>query len=955
VPRTPNAAALTKVQTRLGTEPVTIVEVDWTGTPIAYADKDFLGAEGKIIELSGLDAVAKVGSAGSAGSINITLDDGDGSIKTLLNTNDIHKRPARIYQSYEGLLDGDKFLLFSGEVSSPIVWSEGERTISFSVVNAIEDRELGFAPEDGEFDFVADSAIGVAWPLAFGDVVRVPAVRITEAVRGTSLTHYGQLTLAELETLCAHATTAQQAETVKKVLEGQPLTTTDATYGVAVDNFTSATIALQEYLEALIFDSPTQETDLRSYVDTCKELERWRVFTEEHFSLLAQAEEDLIPLESTPGKEPKSVFKFFTPNYVRNRLPVTTIEFSPEVLAAYRIGKGIPGFDIVIRGTVPETVGLVEQAEIAHAAYLAANWVYTTPEQWEQDALLSLAVSNAQADLGNALFRQSTEEDFVQLGNQNIAQLNVVKLNLEDDLTTFVLTQIAIDGGEEFPQGVQVEIIVNGLHYKGTFAERLFTITQANTPADVSVSISAASEPNQFLLSDPGLQLKGKYLRVNNGVTFCENQNGNKCSISPLLYQQNSNISGPPAEGVGLVFGIPKYDPRFLSGTILETSVYLSKAWMDNIRQSGLPDYATGLSLIRHRDYGIAVGDTVYLAADYKEIYIANLIPSTEIHEVMGLLTVDGEQKLVPIPTQYYTINLNELIAGQNATTLRFNRPLTEFFGEAWTNDVFVSLTSSVGPNTVDIIEHLVDTYTDLTKDAASFAAVHASLAPFPSNFAFLERRGTLGAIEDVAWQARSVAYVKDQTIYLKYLAAAEAALETIDESVVDRRTLELTMTKTEELVTEFNALWDSDYARSQLEQRNQIVLRNNIQIYGTVEEEFDFFIYNIQELVVRSASFWLIRYSNTWKIARFKTPINMLRLETFDTVELDFGQDFIASAPVDGIIEEVSYDSENFELEFEVKTPVRSGLLTPYVAFWPANVAVDVEYPTPEDIWAGS
>ena len=954
MPRNPNAAALTKVQTRLGTEPVTVIEVDWSGTPITYADKDFLGAEGKILALSGLDAIVKLGSSGASGSISVTLDDGDGSIKALLNANDIHKRPARIFQSYEGLVDGDKFLLFSGEVSSPIIWSEGQRTISFSIVNTIEDRELGFAPEDGEFDFVADSAIGVAWPLAFGDVVRVPAVRITEAVRGTSLTHYGQLTLAEIETLCAHATTAQQAETVKKVLEGQPLTTTDGTYGVAIDNFTSATISLQEYLEALIFDSPTQESDLIAYVDVCKELERQRVFTEEHISLLAQAEEDLIPLESTPGKEPKSIFKFFTPEFVRNRLPVTTIQFSPEVLAAYRIGVEIPGFDVIIRGTVAETVGLVEQAQIALEAFLAANFPYTTPEQWIQDALLNEILANASEDLGDALFRQATEEDFVRLGNSQIEQLNVVKLRLEDDLTTFVLTQIVVEGGEEFPQGVEVEIIVNGLHYKGTFAERLFTIIQANTPADVSINISTASEPNQFLLNDPTVQLKGKYLLVNGGVTFCENQNGNKCSISPLLYKQNSNIVGPPAEGVGTVFGIPKYDPRFLNGSIRKTSVYLSKAWMDLVRNSGDPDYAIGLSLIRHVDYGIAIGDTVYLAADYKEIYIANLIPSTQIHEVMGIRTIDGEQKLIPIPSQYYTINLNELIAGQNATTLRFNRPLTEFFGEAWENDVFVSLTSSVGPNTVDIIEHLMDTYTDLSKDAASFAAVRASLDPFPSNFAFLERRGTLGAIEDIAWQARSVAYVKDQVLFLKFLAADDAAIETIDESVVDRRTLELTMTKTEDLITEFCALWDSDYARSQRERRNQIVLRNNIQIYGTIEEEFDFFIYNIQELVVRSASFWLIRYSNTWKIVKFKTPLNMLRLEAFDTVELDFGQDFISTDPVNAIIEEVSYNSENFELEFLVKTPVRSGLLTPYVAFWPANIDVDIEYPTPEDLFAG-
>jgi len=954
--RTPNANALTKVQTRLGTEPVTVVEVDWAGAVITYADKDFLGAQGKILTVSGLDTIVKIGSSGASGSISLTLDDTDGTIKAILNVNDIHKRPARIYQSYEGLVDGDKFLLFSGQVSSPIIWNEGTRQVSFTVVNIIEDRELGFAPEDGEFDFVAERAIGVPWPLAFGDVVRVPATRITEAVRGTSLTHYGQITLPELDQLCSLAITAQAAETAQKIADKLPLETTVISYGVVIDNLTSATISLNEFLSALIFDSPTQEANLRSYVDVCKELERWRVFVEEHVSFLAEAEEDLTQLQSTPGKVAKSIFKFFEPTFIRNLRPVTTISFTPEVLDAYRIGKDIPGFDVVIRGAVPETIGLVDQAQLALDEYIADNWVYTTQAQWDQDALLNQILSNASQDLNIALALQNTSEINITVGNNNIAIKNAEKKILEDALTVFVLTEIIVENGEEFPQGVDVEIIVNGMHFIGQFVGRTFTISQANTPADVGIDILPSLNPNEFILSDPTILLKGKYLLVGGGITFCENQTDGVCSISPILYIQNGSVTGPPPPpAVGLIAGVPKYIYRFLSGSIQQTSVYLSKAWLDLVRGLNLPDYVVGLSNMRQLDYGIEVGDTVYIASDYKEIYIANLIPSTAIHEVMAFRIIDGERKLLPIPTSYYTINLNELIAGQNATTLRFNRPLTEYFGEAWEEDVFVSLTSSVGPNTVDIIEHLMDTYTDLSKDATSFTAVQASVDPFPSNFAFLDRRGTLGAIEDIAWQARCVAYVKDQVLFLKYLAVDETAIETIDESIIDRRTLELTMTPTEDLVTEFCATWDSDYARSQEERRNKIVLRNNIQIYGTNLEEFDFFIYNIQSLVVKSATFWLIRMSNTWKIAKFKTPINMLRLETYDTVELDLGQDFIASAPVNGLVEEVVYNSENYELEFTVKTPVRSGLLTPYVFFWPANVDVSIEYPTPEDIWAGS
>jgi hypothetical protein len=439
--------------------------------------------------------------------------------------------------------------------------------------------------------------------------------------------------------------------------------------------------------------------------------------------------------------------------------------------------------------------------------------------------------------------------------------------------------------------------------------------------------------------------MKGKFCRVNDGITFVENQEGALCSVSPILFSKTGVVSN----GISLEHDI--YDFRQLSGIIHETSVFMSLEWMDLVRSGGKPDFATGLSILRQRDYGFDVGDAVYLASDYKEIYIANLIPSIEIKEVMAFRTIDGVRKLMPIPSRYYTINLSEAIAGQTSTTLRFKRPLTEFYGENWEDQIYVSLVSSVGPNTVDIIEHLVDTYTTLSKDTASFTSVGAAIDAYPSSFALLDRRSTFGTIEEIAWQARCVAYIKDQTIYLKYLAVEEVEIDTVNESIVDERTLELSLTPTEDLVTEFKASWDSDYSA---EKRNKVILRNNIGKYGTISEDYDFYIYNIQDLVIKSATFWIIRLSNTWKIARFKAPLVMLRLETFDTVMMDFQQAWLASAPVKGTVEEVSYDSNTFELDFIVRTSVRAGELISYTLNWPASVAVDVEYPTPTDLFAG-
>jgi len=86
-------------------------------------------------------------------------------------------------------------------------------------------------------------------------------------------------------------------------------------------------------------------------------------------------------------------------------------------------------------------------------------------------------------------------------------------------------------------------------------------------------------------------------------------------------------------------------------------------------------------------------------------------------------------------------------------------------------------------------------------------------------------------------------------------------------------------------------------------------ILRHNVRKYGTKEREFDFYIYNKLDMVLKSATFWLIRYSNTWKKVRFSTPLTKLNLETFDAVTLDFDSPYVANSDVLALVEKADYD----------------------------------------------
>lgn len=187
-----SASSLAKLAQTHGTEPIIVLQIDWTDAGMSqYADRAVEGIPGKILEVGNLDNVVGVSNNDSSQEISIVLDDTDGSIKTIFDNSDIHKRDARVYQLFEGLGVGHKFLLFSGKVSSPIIWDERDRTVKFSIVSQLEDKEVGFSPEEGQFEWLPAAMVGKPWPMIFGKVLDCPALQMNEAVSGTTLTGVG--------------------------------------------------------------------------------------------------------------------------------------------------------------------------------------------------------------------------------------------------------------------------------------------------------------------------------------------------------------------------------------------------------------------------------------------------------------------------------------------------------------------------------------------------------------------------------------------------------------------------------------------------------------------------------------------------------------------------------------------------------------------------------------------
>jgi hypothetical protein len=338
--------------------------------------------------------------------------------------------------------------------------------------------------------------------------------------------------------------------------------------------------------------------------------------------------------------------------------------------------------------------------------------------------------------------------------------------------------------------------------------------------------------------------------------------------------------------------------------------------------------------------------------------YIASIVPGTVL-AVKAYKQMTGERRLVDVPTDLYTVS-NQAYGTVTAVQIVVDQPLSSIVDQGWSDDLYVTFQSTVGPNIVTILKYIIDTYTDLDWDATSFNHVQTKLIPFPANFPILDRKNTITVLQEIAFQARCAIWISNGVFYLKYLPEEPTSADTITVSDLDAdQGIQVELTSTEDIVTKMNVKWRMSWADLSDQDKDKaektIILRHNINKYGVQEQDYDFYIYNQPDIVYKCATFWLIRKSNTWKKIKFKTFLNKLNLETLDAVTLDFAATYVASTDVLATVEKATYNSANNCIDFECLVPVKAGTMTKYRFYWPAALPVTDTWPTAEEIAAGN
>lgn len=317
--------------------------------------------------------------------------------------------------------------------------------------------------------------------------------------------------------------------------------------------------------------------------------------------------------------------------------------------------------------------------------------------------------------------------------------------------------------------------------------------------------------------------------------------------------------------------------------------------------------------------------------------YLVNAIPSTSVLRVRAYRTYQQgvlgltERRLVAVPESLWTwSNVSVQVADGSgslvsitATRIRFPVALGAL-NQGWDDaQVFVTLRSSVGTNIADQIKWLLENRTNVDPNNASFNAAATKLTKYRADFAILADRDALEVAHDLAFQGRSALILNGAQARLTYLSEAPTAADfQLKESNIRRDSFRFELSYVEDVKTVYRAPWRTNYTgdRERLVRR-----RKNVSTFGVRIEQREFWAFQRNSLVRKSADFWNRRRSRCWKLVRCEASIQALAADVLDIPSVQFPFTLLPIGVL-GRVFEVRYTPKPNTLSFLVWIPHESG-----------------------------
>jgi hypothetical protein len=281
--------------------------------------------------------------------------------------------------------------------------------------------------------------------------------------------------------------------------------------------------------------------------------------------------------------------------------------------------------------------------------------------------------------------------------------------------------------------------------------------------------------------------------------------------------------------------------------------------------------------------------------------------------------------QLRTVPSKFYSISYQDLDPDGHfpSTVLSMGTPLS-YINSAWSNDLFVWMQ---GPSLTiaGVMSWIVTNFTALT------IVFHGTntLLNSAANFMISDHKSISGALADLARCCLAAVWIAKGVVNVRPLDILGGAVDTFTENDIIIGSLNISIEPTENLITKVVASWYSRYYYKIFDDPYKTVFLGNYQKYGIHEEDIDYWMFTDPSLIYYSADWWLWRKGQSFKIVSFKTALNKLNIEAYDTVELNFAGNYASNGPVLGLVQKALYDSKDNTIEFEVLIQVPNGSMT--------------------------
>lgn len=476
--------------------------------------------------------------------------------------------------------------------------------------------------------------------------------------------------------------------------------------------------------------------------------------------------------------------------------------------------------------------------------------------------------------------------------------------------------------GANFPQGQPIELLVDGFVFRGTLVNDTFTVDTPNVPKFVNVAFGMrdASDPDSTVASVAWLNSP---ISIVNNWCFYQDEFG-KQSYFRCIRQEGTKVQFDKA----VTTGGGSFRLLGPGDTIREVAKHGRTGWADTavFFAGSNARFLQAVDVLSRATWNIAAGSSVKLWKDTshgtsakRDVWVANYVSSTIIAVYAEHTNNRGVKDLLPIPSSFYTVQHGGIgitnLDGEHtpvATYIIFDPPLDSYDdGRRWSRQLYTVQKSSLGTNTSSQIKWLFDTWSDLPTDAGSFSDVASLVTKYPSSFALFDKQEVVSLCQSIAWQARCGLVIDDGSVSIRYLSTQPDSVMTFTEDNVDLASLALAFTSTDDIFTRFTSKFKLTYYSAKRYEREH-VYSENVANYGLKKRSFDFFIYNIPSLVVKSTAFWGHRMANSWRLARMKTDLASEVLEVFDAPTLAF--DDVSLLNIDSMLTTVNKFNVDFD-----------------------------------------